>query len=66
MLWVLVNLILPSLEFISPQEPPGLRLTQWLCLPKAGGLGSIPGQGIRSHMPELSVLMPQLRLSGAK
>ena len=28
MLWVLVNLILPSLEFISPQEPPGWRLPQ--------------------------------------
>ncbi|TEA24167.1 hypothetical protein DBR06_SOUSAS2610126, partial [Sousa chinensis] len=29
--------------------------------PKAGGLGSIPGQGTRSHMPQLRVRMPQLR-----
>ena len=24
-----------------------------LCTPNAGGLGSIPGQGTRSHMPQL-------------
>ena len=35
---------------------PGTSLmTQWLrpCPPNAGGLGSIPGQGARSHMPQL-------------
>ncbi|TEA30223.1 hypothetical protein DBR06_SOUSAS17410018, partial [Sousa chinensis] len=28
---------------------------QWLrlCAPNAGGSGSIPGQGMRSHMPQL-------------
>ena len=29
--------------------------------PNAGGLGSIPGQGTRSHVPQLTVCMPQLR-----
>ena len=26
-----------------------------LCTPNAGGLGSIPGQGTRSHMPQLKI-----------
>ena len=30
----------------------GLRL----CAPNAGGLGSVPGQGTRSHMPQLKIL----------
>ncbi|TEA32243.1 hypothetical protein DBR06_SOUSAS6610192, partial [Sousa chinensis] len=37
---------------------------QWvrLCVPHAGGLGSIPGRGTRSHMcAALRVCMPQLR-----
>ena len=31
-------------------------VVQWLrlCAASAGGLGSIPGQGTRSHMPQLS------------
>ena len=31
---------------------------QWLrlCAPNAGGLGSIPGQGIRSHILQLKML----------
>ena len=30
-------------------------VVQWprLCAPKAGGLGSVPGQGTRSHMLQL-------------
>ena len=30
-------------------------VVQWLrlCTPDSGGLGSIPGQGTRSHMPQL-------------
>ena len=32
-----------------------------LCTPEAGGLGSIPGQGTRSHMQQLRLHMPQLR-----
>ena len=36
----------------------GLRL----CAPNAGDLGSISGQGIRSHMPQLSVCMLQLKI----
>ncbi|TEA30408.1 hypothetical protein DBR06_SOUSAS17710034, partial [Sousa chinensis] len=30
--------------------------------PNAGGPGSIPGQGNRSHMPQLRVHMPQLKI----
>ena len=41
---------------------PGLRLPT----PNAGGLGSIPGQGTRSHMLQLRVGGPQLRPSGTK
>ena len=38
-------------------------VVQWprLCTPNAGGPGSIPGQRTRSHMPQLGVLMPQLK-----
>ena len=40
---------------------------QWLrlCAPNAGGLGSIPGQGTRSHMPQLRVYTPQLKIPQA-
>ena len=43
-------------------------VVQWLrlCAPTAGGLGSIPGRGTRSHMPQLRVRIPQLRPSAAK
>ena len=35
---------------------------QWLrlCTPNAGGLGSIPGQGTRSHMLQLNTVTPVL------
>ena len=38
-------------------------VVQWLrlCTPNAGGLDSTPGQGIRSHMLQLSVRRPQLK-----
>ena len=38
-------------------------VAQWLrlCAPNAGGLGSIPGQGTRSHMLQLKARMPQLK-----
>ena len=44
---------------------PGTSLVvQWLRLhaPNAGGLGSIPGQGTRSCMLHLRVLIPQLKI----
>ena len=43
-------------------------VVQWprLCASNAGGLGSIPGQGTRAHMPQLGVHMPQLRPSAAR
>ena len=37
-----------------------------LCAPSAGGLGSIPGQGTRSHWPKRRVHMPQLRPGTAR
>ena len=39
-------------------------VVQWLrlCPPNAGGLGLIPGQETRSHMPQLRVCMPQLHI----
>ncbi|TEA33049.1 hypothetical protein DBR06_SOUSAS46710003, partial [Sousa chinensis] len=38
-------------------------VAQWLRrrAPDAGGPGSTPGQGTRSHMPQLRVCMPQLK-----
>ena len=38
-------------------------VVQWLrlCAAKAGGLGSIPAQGTRSHMPQLRSKMSQLK-----
>ncbi|TEA23206.1 hypothetical protein DBR06_SOUSAS5510012, partial [Sousa chinensis] len=38
-------------------------VVQWLRLrtPNAGGPDSTPGQGTRSHMPQLRVRMPQLK-----
>ncbi|TEA25323.1 hypothetical protein DBR06_SOUSAS21410020, partial [Sousa chinensis] len=39
-------------------------VAQWLRLrtPNAGGPGLIPGQGTRSHMPQLRVRMLQLKI----
>ncbi|TEA29726.1 hypothetical protein DBR06_SOUSAS510336, partial [Sousa chinensis] len=39
-------------------------VVQWLRVhtPNAGGSGSIPGQGTRSHMLQLKVRMPQLKI----
>ena len=48
--------------------PKGTSLVvQWLrlLLPNAVGLGSILGQGTRSHMWQLGVHMPQLKISHA-
>ena len=42
-------------------------LVQWLRLhtPKAGGLGSIPGQGTSAHTPQLRVHVLQLKIPHA-
>ena len=42
-------------------------MVQWLivCAPNVGGSSSIPGQGIRPHVLQLQVRMPQLRPSTA-
>ena len=47
------------------KEEVGTSLVvKWLrlCTPKAGGLGSIPGQGTRSHMLQLRFHMLQLKI----
>ena len=49
-------------------KPLGTSLVvQWLILggPNAGGPGSIPSQGTRSHMPQLRSCMPQLKIPHA-
>ena len=42
-------------------------MEQWIRLRtrNAEGLGSIPGQGTRSHMPQLRVRVPQLKIPHA-
>ena len=42
-------------------------VAQWLRLwaPNVGALGSIPGQGTRSHLPQLRVRMLQLKIPRA-
>ncbi|TEA28488.1 hypothetical protein DBR06_SOUSAS2010115, partial [Sousa chinensis] len=42
-------------------------VVQWLrlCTPNAGGLGLIPRQGTRSHMPQLRVHVLQLKIPHA-
>ena len=41
-------------------------VVQWLrlCTPNAGGLGSIPGQGTRSHMAQLKTPHAALKTEG--
>ena len=43
-------------------------MVQWLrfCAPSAGGPGSVPGQGTRSHMPQLKSLCAAVRLGAAE
>ena len=43
-------------------------VVQWLrlCAPNAGGLGSIPGQGTRSHMPQLKILHATMKTEDPK
>ena len=46
---------------LKPGHAGTFLLVQWLRYhtPNAEGLGSIPGQGTRSHMPQLRICMPQ-------
>ena len=49
----------------KPMKKSGTALVvQWVkcCPPNAGCLGSILGQGIRSHMPQLRTCMLQLKI----
>ena len=45
---------------------PGGSVTGRLHAPKAGGLGSISGQGTRSHMMQLGIQILQLKILYAK
>ena len=52
-------------EHCPPRTCQGASLVvQWLRLqaPGAGDLGSVPGQGTRTHMPQLSIPKPQLKI----
>ena len=54
-------------NFIQRRHTGTSLVVQWLSLhtPNAGGRGSIPGQGTRSHIPQLRVCMPQLEIPHA-
>ena len=45
---------------------PGGSVTGRIHAPKAGGLGSISGQGTRSHMMQLGIQILQLKILYAK
>jgi len=49
------------------QQQKGGPMVKWLRFynPNSGSPGSIPGQGTRSHMPQLRVRMPQVKISHA-
>ena len=49
---------------VKKKEEGTSLVVQWLglCAPNAGGPGSVPGQGARSHLPQLRVCMPQLKI----
>ena len=56
-------------KYLIGDLPGGLLTKNWepdLQAPNAGGPGSIPGQGTRSHMLQLRAPMPQLGPSEAK
>ena len=50
-----------SSVWLGNREVGASLVVQWLIL-NAGGPGSIPGQGTRSHMPQLRVRLPQLNI----
>ena len=44
-------------------ESVGISLVvQWFHAPNAEGLGSIPGQGTRSHMPQLKITHAAMKI----
>ena len=59
----------PILKNCCLKEPSlgTLMVVQWLRLnaPSAGGLGFLPGQGTRSHMPQLRVHRPGINIPHA-
>ena len=56
------------LVYFSLKNQGGISLTiLWLRLraPNAGGPSSIPGQGTGSHMPQVTICMPQSKIPHA-
>ena len=51
-------------ESVHSRSPETSLVVPWLRLHalNTGGPGSIPGQGTRAHMLQLSVCMPQLKI----
>ena len=47
-----------KMVFLKVREMSLMVQCQWLCTCNAGGLDSVPGQGIRSHVLQLRVRMP--------
>ena len=59
------DIVLSAFQTLRGHNPGTSLVVQWLglCAPNGGGQGSIPGQVVpRSHMPELRVSMPQLKI----
>ena len=66
-LWKTVWRFFRKLKIELPYDSGTSLVVQWLglCAPNAGVPGLIPGQGTRSHMPQLRVHMPQLKIPHA-
>ena len=66
--WKIVLSHWKTLTLLSKIIWPGTSLVaQWLRLhtPNTGDWGSTPGQGTRSHIPQLKVRVPQLKITHA-
>ena len=63
--WVISSLTLFHLEFCIVGDFPGGSVAKTPA-PMQGAQGLIIGQGTRSHMPQLTAHVPQLRPSSAK
>ena len=64
--WVAISYSNNEVKDLEKEKGTWL-VVQWLKfhIPNAGGLGLIPGQGIRSHMMQLRVRMPHLKIPHA-
>ena len=62
--WVAISYSNNEVKDLEKEKGTWL-VVQWLKfhIPNAGGLGLIPGQGIRSHMPQLKILHAATKIS---